>query len=199
MSSYSDQVSGDNSTALESTDTVPATNTAYVEPEETDEGQYDPVADPNYAGEQKTVEKEFVIKQHMDPERQKDKFGLYGDDLMRRRVEVERARVEGREPDFDNMGPTVGDVVITKQVAEGMASATPVQGVPVAFTADVSIGQPEVSDADGNVPDVSDQGHPEGSVSEAMAIENANQAEAANGDDTLLSDDNNTVNEDEYR
>lgn len=96
-------------------------NTAYVPKADRPEDEYDVEREGNYDGERKTVEQGFVIHQHLDPMRQRDPNGIYLDDKRRREAEVVRARVEGREPDFDNMGTTAGESVIPVHVAEAFA------------------------------------------------------------------------------
>lgn len=164
-----------NDASLEKAENATSVNTAYIEPSEDETN--DDAFDPNYDGEPKTVEMEFVYKAHLDPARQKDPHGSYGDDEQRRQVEIQRARVEGREPDFDNMGPTVGDVVVPKHVAQG-SNFHSNNEVPVAFTADVVVGSPAPTDADGNPVENDTPEEVEGanSVSQGqlMASENVN-------------------------
>ena len=66
----------------------------------------------------KLVKREFTIVQHTDPRRHEPGGqGIYLDDVMRERAETQRAKLEGRKPDYDNPGSHAGDVVTPTHVA----------------------------------------------------------------------------------
>lgn len=96
-------------------------NTAYVEPEDKDEDEFDLDRDGANDGERREVNMGFTTMAHMDPARQRDPHGVYLDDQRRRDAETVRAQVEGREPDYDNPPYTTGDVVVPLHVAEQRA------------------------------------------------------------------------------
>lgn len=50
----------------------------------------------------KTKKREFVRVEELDPNRQLPHTNEYLDEKLRREAEIQRAKVEGREPDLDN-------------------------------------------------------------------------------------------------
>jgi hypothetical protein len=59
--------------------------------------------DADYVGPPQTVDKQFTYSN-----RGRDVNGVYLDDIQRRDAEIQRAKVEGREPDLENPGSTQG-------------------------------------------------------------------------------------------
>lgn len=57
----------------------------------------------------------FYVSTHLDPARKLPSTARYLDDVQREQAEVDRARVEGREPDFENPGSTVGTHLIAER------------------------------------------------------------------------------------
>jgi hypothetical protein len=90
------------------------------------------------------VDKEYVLATHLDPARQRDPNGIYLDDIQRRDAETVRARIEGREPDYDNPGTTAGDVLQAKETAAKFVDAS--ADIPVHVTLPVMVGVPDKSD-----------------------------------------------------
>ncbi len=56
----------------------------------------------DYTGKPKEVQVDFTYPTHTDPMRAKDPHGIYLDDVQRENAEIQRAKVEGREPDLEN-------------------------------------------------------------------------------------------------
>ncbi len=89
----------------------------------------------------------MTISTHMDPARQRDPHGIYLDDVNRAKAEIQRAKVEGREPDLKNPGTTTSDQVMPTQVAQSKVPGDHV--VPVDFTSKIEIGHnPETAEGE---------------------------------------------------
>ena len=123
------------------TPTPAPSNTAFVQDEFDKQAEAARAANPETGVEVK--EREFVIVQHTDPARQRDPNGIYLDDVIRRDAETQRARIEGREPDYENPGTTASDVVQPVETVQKELVAGAV--IPVAFTQKVPVGSPSVS------------------------------------------------------
>lgn len=108
----------DGTTDAEPIEASTVVNTAFVPPEEKDVEEYDSARDGGNAGERREVTMGFMSQQHLDPARQADPRGVYYDDQQRRQAEIIRAQGEGREPDLENPPPTVGDPMISVDVAK---------------------------------------------------------------------------------
>jgi hypothetical protein len=65
---------------------------------------------------------------HQDARRQKAAGGVYLDDVLREQAEVQRAKLEGREPDLENPGPIVSTPLVR---AGALNPDGDVRGVPV--------------------------------------------------------------------
>jgi len=138
----------ENSDSLEELENLVPMNSGYVKPserEEADEETYDLEREGNYDGNPKTVDREFTIAAWMDPNRQRDPNGVYLDDVRRRQAEVLRARVENREPNFDEAATTVGDLVISKENAVSR-NAVERMDVPKTMTLPVVVGNYKEAD-----------------------------------------------------
>ncbi len=94
--------------------------------------------DLDYQGEPKTVDMDFVYATHLDPQRQNDATGIYLDDVQRENAEIQRAKVEDREPDLKNPPATCGSVVMPLHVAKKQFPGDYV--VEADFTAPVVVG-----------------------------------------------------------
>lgn len=70
------------------------------------------------------VDKEFYVAQRLDPRRLTPGTSPYLDDVDRANAEVQRAKVEGREPDLDNPPATQSTLMLETEVAEGMGLST---------------------------------------------------------------------------
>ena len=96
-----------------------------------------------YKGEPKLAEIDFVYTTHLDPARQADPRGVYLDDVQRQQAEIQRAKVEGREPDLENPPATTGTMVVPTHVARTMVAGD--VDVPVSFSQDVMVGTNETN------------------------------------------------------
>lgn len=92
----------------------------------------------NYLGEPKLAEVDFVYATHLDPNRQNDPNGVYLDDVQRANAEVQRARIEGREPDLKNPPSTCGTQVLPTHVARTLVAGD--LDVPVDFSQEIMVG-----------------------------------------------------------
>lgn len=61
---------------------------------------------------------DFTYLTHVDSNRRVDDHGIYLDDVQRRNAEIQRAKVEGREPDLDNPPSTVSTPMLPTSVVK---------------------------------------------------------------------------------
>ena len=108
-------LSGQSVNADVETDVAPA-NQGFSE----DKGDLNSQPDLDYVGPPKTVDVPYAYPSHADPERAKDKTGIYLDDVQRRDAEIVRARVEGREPDLENPPATQGTPLMPVHQVESL-------------------------------------------------------------------------------
>lgn len=94
-----------------------------------------------YKGEPKLTEIDFVYATHLDPARQNDPNGVYLDDVQRAQAEIQRAKVEKREPDLENPPATTSTMVVPTHVARTMVAGD--VDVPVSFSQEVMVGTNE--------------------------------------------------------
>lgn len=99
----------------------------------------------NYVGEPKDAEVDFVFTTHLDPNRQQDPQGVYLDDVQRANAEIQRARVEKREPDLKNPPSTCGTQVLPTHVARTLVAGD--LDVPVSFSQEIKVGTNEENEA----------------------------------------------------
>lgn len=92
-------------------------------------------------GGTKVERKEFMFVQHADDRRRVPGTSVYLDDLDRERAEKDRARMEGREPDFKNASSTQSTPVGTLEYvrSQGITNAD----VKPEFELEVSVAEPE--------------------------------------------------------
>lgn len=83
----------------------------------------------NYEGEPKTVDREFMYAQDSDARRLMP-GGTYLDDVQRAEAETNRARLEGRKPDYKNMPSATGDVIVPKSEALRRFTGSEVEKFP---------------------------------------------------------------------
>lgn len=91
-----------------------------------------------YVGEPEDREVAYTYASHMDPNRQVDPHGIYLDDIEREKAELVRARIEDREPDFDNPPAVCSTPLIPTLVAQ--AQALPGVIAPVSGYETVNVG-----------------------------------------------------------
>lgn len=91
-----------------------------------------------YEGEPKEVEVAYTYPTHLDPNRQADPHGIYLDDVQRSQAEVQRAKVEDREPDLENPPAIASTPLMTTIQAAGLVDGAAV--VPVDSYENVQVG-----------------------------------------------------------
>ena len=74
--------------------------------------------DLHYTGEPKEQDQSFTYPTHTDPMRQLPKTSLYLDDVQRESAEIQRAKVEGREPDLENPPAIQGTPLLPSYVVQ---------------------------------------------------------------------------------
>jgi hypothetical protein len=84
------------------------------------------------------VDVAYTYVSHLDPRRQADPHGVYLDDVQRRDAEAVRARIEDRDPDFDNPPATVSTPLVPTVQAQHLAPTG--AAVPVDHVETVSVG-----------------------------------------------------------
>jgi hypothetical protein len=74
----------------------------------------------DYVGPREVVDKDFTYPTHTDPQRYVDghNHGIYLDDEMRRAGEIQRAKVEGREPNLENPPAVQGTPLLPTAVVK---------------------------------------------------------------------------------
>jgi hypothetical protein len=83
----------------------------------------DPVP-PTPEVETEDVEKEFYHVQELDPMRLVPGTNPYLDQVERERGEIQRAKIEDREPDLENPPAVQSTLVLTKEVVENSGLST---------------------------------------------------------------------------
>ena len=97
-------------------------------------------------------EVEFFHPSQSDPRRYANEGSstdVYLDDVQRHEAEKQRARVEGREPDYDNPGSTVGTPLLRREQLNADHRLAH-DDQPVAQTLTVFDGEPEQEPASGH-------------------------------------------------
>lgn len=74
--------------------------------------------DLGYTGKPKKQDQDFTYPTHTDPARKLPKTSLYLDDVQRENAEIQRAKVEGREPDLENPSSTQGTPLLPSYVVQ---------------------------------------------------------------------------------
>lgn len=103
----------------------------------------------DYTGKPKTVQVDFTYPTHTDPMRAKDPHGIYLDDVQRENAEIQRAKVEGREPDLENPGSIQGTPLQASHIVQSNLPGDYV--IKADVTLPVVVGVLEV-DAEANRP-----------------------------------------------
>lgn len=109
----------------------------------------------NPAGvETKTQATEFFFPTHTDARRYQPggRNGVYLDDVMREQAEIQRAKIEGREPDLDNPPAVVSTPLV--MATQLNPDQRPPQNIKPNRVLDVTVDVPLPNAPDQRVPDV---------------------------------------------
>jgi hypothetical protein len=87
--------------------------------------------------ETEDVATDFYVAQKLDERRLVPGTSPYWDDVERERAEIQRAKIEGREPDLENPPPTQGTPLYTPERARTAGLST--EYVEPDFTVDVPV------------------------------------------------------------